>query len=189
MKQFALTLPFLVPALTSALVMGGVAGTVLAQAEAQTEAQPEAHTDQPTIDSIRDLWTSQYKALDAHDVDGVLATYAEGDDIMLMGTGPGEHWVGKDEVKDAYTHFMEQFDPNTMQADCGEGASSSQGGVLWLTAVCSFSDQQGEKAREFVANLSAVLVNQADGWRFHTMHFSHLTGADPAEQAVEQPAE
>jgi uncharacterized protein (TIGR02246 family) len=179
MKKFAFTAPFLVSALASALVMGGIAGAASAQAQ----------TGQPTIDAIRDLWSSQYKALDAHDVDAVLATYADSDDIMLMGTGPGEHWVGKDEVKDAYTHFMEQFDPNTMQADCGEGASSSQGGVLWLTAVCSFSDQQGETAREFVANLSAVAVKQDDGWRFHTMHFSHLTGADPVEQPPEQPTD
>lgn len=28
-------------------------------------------------------------------------TFADTDDIMLMGTGPGEHWVGPEEIKDA----------------------------------------------------------------------------------------
>jgi len=141
-----------------------------------------AEVDQPTVDAVRVLWESQHKALDAHDVEGVLATYADSDDIMLMGTGPGEHWVGKAEVKDAYTHFMESFDPHTMEVKCGEGAGSAQGDVVWLTAVCHFTDRQKDQARQYVTNVSAVVLKQNDAWRFHTMHFSHLTGGGEAEQ-------
>jgi uncharacterized protein (TIGR02246 family) len=171
MKRWAVT------ALT--LATGITAGTVqAAAAEPPSEAVKEA---------VKTLWQDQHKALDAHDVEGVMATYADRDDIMLMGTGPGEHWVGKAEIKDAYAHFMENFDPNTMEVKCGEGAGSAQGEVLWLTAVCHFSDKQKDQTRQFVTNLSAVLLKEGDGWRFHTMHFSHLTDGDQGQsQEVSQ---
>lgn len=147
----------------------------------------QAEVDPTIVEAVRVLWQDQHKALDAHDVDGVLATYASQDDIMLMGTGPGEHWVGRDEVKDAYSNFTEGFDAHTMQVECGEGAGSRRGEVVWLTAVCNFADKKGEEARQYVINLSAVVVKQDNAWRFHTMHFSHLTGGEPA--APKTPSE
>ena len=81
--------------------MKKLAVTALALATGFLAGAAPAEVDQPTIEAVRTLWESQHKALDAHDVDGVMATYADSDDIMLMGTGPGEHWVGKEEVKDA----------------------------------------------------------------------------------------
>jgi uncharacterized protein (TIGR02246 family) len=137
----------------------------------------QATLDENTLDAIRAVWESQQKALDSHDIDGIMATYSDQDDIMLLGTGPGEHWVGQDEIKDAYAHFVESFDARTMQAKCGEGSGSTEGNVFWLSAVCDFTDQKGEEGRHYIINLSAVLVKQGDAWRFHSMHFSHLTDA------------
>ncbi|MEA3273938.1 MAG: SgcJ/EcaC family oxidoreductase [Pseudomonadota bacterium] len=160
--------------------------TALALATGVTAGAAQAEVGQPTSEAVkaavRALWQDQHKALDAHDVDGVLATFADSDDIMLMGTGPGEHWVGKAEVKNAYAHFMENFDAHTMEVKCGEGAGSTRGDVLWLTAVCHFSDKQKDQTRQFVTNLSAVLLKQGDAWRFHTMHFSQLTGSGAEQQ-------
>ena len=54
-----------------------------------------------------------------------------------------------------------------------------------LTAVCHFNDKKTDQPREFVTNLSAVVLKEGDAWRFHTMHFSHLTaGGDPEPQKV-----
>lgn len=162
--------------------MKRLAVTALALATGLFAGAALAEVDQPTIEAVQALWESQHKALDAHDIDGVMATYTDSDDIMLMGTGPGEHWVGRKEVKDAYAHFIEQFDANTMEVKCGEGAGSSQGDVLWLTGVCHFTDQQKDQARQYVTNLSAIVLKQGDAWRFHTMHYSQLTGSGEAEQ-------
>jgi uncharacterized protein (TIGR02246 family) len=139
-----------------------------------------ADVDQATIDAVKQLWVEQQKAFDAHDVDGVLATFADRNDIMLMGTGPGEHWVGKAEIKDAFAHFMQGFDKNSMEVKCGDGVGSAEGNVAWFTEVCSFTDSKDGKPRNFVANLSGVVVKQDDIWRFHTMHYSQLTGCDRA---------
>ncbi|MBK1650209.1 YybH family protein [Rhabdochromatium marinum] len=144
-------------------------------------AQPLlAEDNQTTSEAVKQLWQVQQKAFDAHDLDGVMQTFADGDDIMLMGTGPGEHWVGQDEIKDAFKHFMGNFDPNTMKAKCKEGVGHAMEDVAWFTEVCRFRDRKDGKARKFVANLSGVVIKQDDGWRFHSMHYSQVIGGDPA---------
>ena len=162
----------------------GVTALAIAASIAVGVAQAEVGRppDEALKAAVGTLWQDQHKALDAHDLDGVMGTYADSDDIMLMGTGPGEQWVGKEEVKDAYAHFMQNFDPYTMEVQCGDGAGSHRDDVVWLTAVCQFSDKQKDQTRRYVMNISAVVVKQSDGWRFHTMHFSHLMGGGEAEQ-------
>ena len=140
-----------------------------------------AEVDEATVEAIKALWQNQHKALDAHDADAVMMTYADSNDIMLMGTGPGEHWIGQEEIKDAYAHFMEGFDAHTMQVECVDGAGSRADSVVWFTAVCNFGEQKGDEPRAYVLNLSAVAVQEGDAWRFHTMHFSHLTGEPEAQ--------
>lgn len=136
-----------------------------------------APIEEETIAAVRQVWQDQHKAFDSHDLDGVMATFADSDDIMVMGTGPGEHYIGKGEIREAYSQFMQGFDPRTMETECQDGHGSRQGDVLWLTAVCDFSDRKGEAERRYSVNLSAVLVKADDAWRFHSMHFSHLTAA------------
>jgi hypothetical protein len=80
---------------------------------------------------------------------------------------------------------MEGFDANTMEVRCSDGAGSMQDDVVWITGVCSFIDQKADQAREFVTNISAVLIEQDDAWRFHSMHFSQLIGC---EEPASQPA-
>lgn len=139
-----------------------------------------AEDDQTTAKAVKELWQAQQKALDAHDLDGVMDTFADTDDIMLMGTGPGEHWVGQEEIKDAIKHFMDGFDPNTMTAKCDEGVGHAREDVAWFTDVCHFDDSQDGTARTFIANLSGVVVKQGDSWRFHSMHYSQLIGGESA---------
>jgi len=160
-----------------ALATGIVSG--VAQAEV---GQP---TENALKETVKALWQNQHKALDAHDIAGVMGTFADTDDIMLMGTGPGEHWVGKDQIKDAYTHFMKNFDPNTKEVKCGDGAGTSRDDVAWLTGVCDFTDKKGDETRHYILNISAVLVKQGDDWRFHTMHYSQLLDGDsePSQDA------
>lgn len=139
-----------------------------------------AEDDQTTSEAVKQLWQAQQQALDAHDLAGVMQTFADGEDIMLMGTGPGEHWVGQAEIEDAFKHFMGGFDPNTMKAKCKEGVGHARDDVAWFTEVCHFRDRKDGKTRKFVANLSGVVIKQDDDWRFHSMHYSQVIGADPA---------
>jgi hypothetical protein len=80
----------------SALAMGAPA----ARAEDSKEANPE-------VEKIRALLQAHDDSMTNHDLKGVMACLTA--KAALMGTGPGEIWVGPDEIKVAYEHFFDRW--------------------------------------------------------------------------------
>lgn len=62
----------------------------------------------PDVEKIRSLLKAHDEAMTNHDPKGVMVCFTE--KAAIMGTGPGEIWVGPDEIKVAYEHFFEGFD-------------------------------------------------------------------------------
>jgi uncharacterized protein (TIGR02246 family) len=116
------------------------------------------------------------QAMTQKDIDAVMALYAPGTKTVMMGTGPGEKWVGTDEIKDAYAHFLQDYDKGTPTHDCYWKSVASEGDVAWLTAMCKTTDSLKGKKREFGLNVSAVFARQDGKWQIRLMHFSNLTG-------------
>jgi hypothetical protein len=57
-------------------------------------------------------------ALNQLDLDGIMSVFAPSANIVVLGTGPGERWSGKDEIKGAYTEIVKDFDKGTATHDC-----------------------------------------------------------------------
>jgi ketosteroid isomerase-like protein len=87
-------------------IITGVAG-LSAMAMAAPAAGAEGSTN-PEVEKIRALLKAHDKAMMNHDLKGVMALLTE--KAAIMGTGPGEVWVGPEEIKAAYEHFFEGFD-------------------------------------------------------------------------------
>src|SRR6478752_1055577 len=88
-------------------LMTGLAA-VAAVATLNSPAQAQEKGDNPQLDAIRALLKAHDDAMTNHDLKGVMATLA--DKASIMGSGPGEMWVGPEEIKDAYEHFFQGFD-------------------------------------------------------------------------------
>ena len=125
-------------------------------------------------EAIREVFRSHNQALDAHDIDALMALYADNDELVLLGTGPGERWLGQEAVRNAYLQFMTDFDAGTTDNHCTWTMLGSRGDAAWLSAMCQVTDYLANVKREFALNLSTVLVRDADAWRIQTMHFSNL---------------
>jgi uncharacterized protein (TIGR02246 family) len=126
------------------------------------------------------------QAMNQKDMDALMALYAPGTTTVLMGTGPGEKWVGKDEIKDAYTHFFEDYDKGSHTRDCFWKTGASSGDVAWLSAMCKMSDSKKGKKREYGINASVVFERQDGTWLIRSMHFSNLTGVTVQSVASRQ---
>jgi len=139
--------------------------------------------DSQVRDEIRETLKKHDKALNEQDMAGVMATYAPGENTVLLGTGPGERWVGAAEIESAYTEFFKDYDPNTVDINCTWSSAGAKGEVAWLVAMCQITDFLKNQQREFALNISAVLEKLEGQWRFRMFHFSNLTGgaARPAE--------
>ena len=163
MKKFSMMSRYLV---TLFGVLCLVVGPLSARAEDAT----------PEIDSaIMEMLSMHDKSLSEHNLEGVMSTYSKTHPIVMMGTGPGERWVGDEEIADAYSHFFMDYDQGTLSTECTWHTLNVQGDLAWLMAMCNFTDYYKNIKREYAVNISAVLEKTEDKWHFATFHFSNLT--------------
>jgi uncharacterized protein (TIGR02246 family) len=156
-------------------------GVVLAAAAILTAAaaKKDRYTaDEKTLEEVKALLDAHDKAFTAHDLDGVLANYVTGSRTVVMGTGPGELWVGKEEIAQAYKRFFQDFDPGKQDFKYAWVKGGTRGGVAWLTAMGEIEVVKGGEKKAAAMNVSAVFVKQKKTWRFINMHFSTVTTPD-----------
>ena len=125
--------------------------------------------------AILEMLTRHDKALSEHDLETILATFSPTRHIVLMGIGPGERWIGKEEIADAYQHFFMDFDQGSLSTECTWHSLDTQGNMAWLMAMCNFTDYLKNVKRDYAVNISAVLEEVDGQWYFVTFHFSNLT--------------
>jgi uncharacterized protein (TIGR02246 family) len=139
-------------------------------------------TQSPDTAKVTEIAATLHKhdqAMNQQDLDAVMSLYAPEGNTVMLGTGPGENWVGKDEIRDAYTHFFQDYDKGTLASDCFWKTGDVEGNTAWLTAMCKMGDSKKGKKREYGLNVSAVLEKQGSDWLIRSMHFSNLTGPPP----------
>jgi uncharacterized protein (TIGR02246 family) len=129
---------------------------------------------------LREVFEAHEKAFNAHELEGVMKLYAPGDQTVMLGTGPGERWIGKTQIEDAYRHFFADFDAGTLERKCPWVLSDVSGNVGWLSATCDYQDSLKGVRRAYELNISVVLQKIDGAWELRTMHFSNLT-APPAK--------
>lgn len=130
---------------------------------------------QEPIADVRELFAAHEKALDGHDLKGVMALYAPGDKTVVLGTSPAEQWVGSEQIADAYQHFFADFDAGTLKRSCPWILGDVSGDIGWLSATCEYQDALKDVPRTYALNVSAVLQKLDGVWKLRAMHFSNPT--------------
>jgi uncharacterized protein (TIGR02246 family) len=131
-------------------------------------------------DELRAVLRQHDEAMNQHDLKTVMGLYVDAPNIAMMGTGPGEFWKGSEAVENAYQAFFGGFKAGSMSHECPDRAAGKHGDVAWFAASCDMTDATPDgEPREYGLNVSAVLLNTADGWRFQTLHFSNVADEMP----------
>lgn len=150
--------------LTVALVFVIVAAALAQQTSPQGE---------PTVAALIE---KHDEAMNQKNLDAVMALYAPGDRTVMIGTGPGERWVGKEEIRSAYVEFFKDYDKGSLTRKCDWRSGEAQKDVAWGAAMCTMTDALKDRKRVYDLNVSAVAANQGGQWLFKALHFSNLTG-------------
>ncbi len=137
----------------------------------QTDAKAEA--------GIKKLMDSYRAAVGKQDLAGVMKSYADGPDTVVMGSGPGELYVGKESIENAYRAFFSNY--KTEKSKITWMKSGVNGNAAWVLGTSLITQTQQKGTNEFEMNWSVVMVKKGGEWKIVALHFSHLTG--PAEQA------
>ncbi len=114
------------------------------------------------------------KSFGAQDLKGVMDTYASSPEVVLMGTGPGEVYVGDEAIGGAYGQFFNRFDANTLNFSYDWALAASTGNFAWFAVTTTISGAVKGEKKERVFNMSGTLEKLKGKWRFLGVHFSRL---------------
>jgi len=134
---------------------------------------------------VKAVMEQHNKALNAQDLKGVMTTYASDPDTVLMGTGPGEAYVGDEAIGGAYNQLFTRFDANTLSFKYDWIAAATKGYFAWFAVTTTMEGTSNKEKKERSFNMSGALKKEKGKWRLVSMHFSRL-GAEQ-QATAEQP--
>jgi uncharacterized protein (TIGR02246 family) len=133
----------------------------------------------PVHEEIMQLLHAREKAFDTQDLDALMATYVPDDKTAVMGTGPGELWVGLDEIRTAHAEMFKAFDKEARKVNWFQAQVS--GDVAWAMATMDVTNTIGDEEFTFALNMSTVFKKHKGKWLVSALHGSNLTGPQPEE--------
>jgi len=133
--------------------------------------------DPKVVEEVRGLLQKHDTALNDKNIESLLETFAPAPNTVVLGTGPGERWVGADEIRKAYTEIFKDYDTGTVEPSCDWKTGQHLGDMAWMAATCQLKDSLKGKKREYHLNISAAAVKQDGKWRFTMLHMSNVAGS------------
>ena len=156
-----------------ALSIGLLTLVVLLLASGVSQAR---QTDPKAEAGLKKLMESYQAAVEKQDLVAIMKCFADGPDTVVMGTGPGELYVGKESIEKAHRAFFSNYVKETGQDYLDEKRGKRECGL-----ACRHQPNYPnpkERKNAFDMNWSAFLEKQEDEWKIVAFHFSHLTGPD-----------
>ena len=137
--------------------------------------------DSKIMAAVKTLMEQHNKAFIAQDLKGVMTLYASDPNTFLMGTGPGEAYVGDEAIGGAYDQLFTRFEANTLSNKYDWIAAGSKGNHAWFAVTITMEATLNKEKWERAFNISGTLLKEKGKWRILTMHFSRLgAGEQPA---------
>ena len=139
----------------------------------KAEVPPEEAGGQ-TAEEIRALFESYIAAFEAKDIDRVMAAFADAPNTVMMGTGPDEIWLGKENIRAAHMALMA-----SAKMEASERTLVSMGAhdnVEWASGFILVTQKLEGRDNSYQINLSMVFERTEGKWYITAMHFSNLTG-------------
>ncbi len=84
---------------------------------------------------IKALIEQHFKFFNANDLKGIMDSYAADPNIVLMGTGPGEVYLGEEAIGGAYDKFFDRFDPNSLSFKYDWITIGLKGNAAWVAVT------------------------------------------------------
>lgn len=134
--------------------------------------------DPKTVAEIKEVIDRHDKALAEKNMDALMETFAAGPNTVVLGTGPGERWVGAEEIRGAYTEIFKNYDAGTLQITNTWRSGASEGNVAWIAGQAHCVEYLKNEKREYGLNVTATFVKRDAKWQIVSLHMSNPTGPE-----------
>jgi ketosteroid isomerase-like protein len=158
-------------ALAGAAVFGGDAA----------RANQAAGADDKNVAAVKALLQQHDKVFTTQDLEGVMKLYSPGPKTVVMGSGPGELFVGKDEIRNAYQHFFQDFDQGKQNFEYGFATGDLIGDAGWVVATGKLTLTKGADSRETGLNVSVTFSKVKGTWYISSFHYSNVLKTTAAQ--------
>ena len=158
-----------------AIIAGAVSIAATVPTVVNVQASP---SENPEVEPIRALLKAHDEAFTNQDMNGVLACFTK--TAAIMGSGPGEIWSGRDEIKVAYEHFFQGFDKGQQKFEYQFRIGGLTSDMGWMMTSGNVTGKKDEKEFVFPVNISLTVAKDGGRWLIAAMHFSTLTGGADA---------
>lgn len=137
-----------------------------------------------TATEIKTVVEQHDKALSSKSLKGVMETFASSRHITLMGTGPGEIYVGREGIEGAYTEFFTKFETGSLHFNYDWVNVGHDRNVGWFAVTSYGKGKVKGQEKEFAFNLSGTMEKHHGKWRIVLLHFSRLGAGEqpPAKE-------
>ena len=128
-------------------------------------------TDADTDRELMEFVEKYRQVFEQKDIDGVMAMYAK--DAVLMGTGPGERFVGAEEIRNAHVELFKTFDKE--ESTLTWHKTGRHGDVVWGAGMTHVNGYMKNNKKEFALNWTMVLSKEEGTWKFVQRHISNIS--------------
>ena len=133
-----------------------------------------AQDNSAAANELLSLLNQHDDALSQKNLDALMMLYAEGKNTVVMGTGPGEKFEGKESIRSAYEEISKDYDTGSLSHTCSWKTGGINGDMAWLAAMCQMSDTAKKKKRQYELNVSVVFEKMNGKWLIRSMHYSNV---------------
>jgi ketosteroid isomerase-like protein len=133
------------------------------------KASPEVEA--AVLSIIKDSWD----AYRLRDVEQVLSFYSSDPDLVAVGTGLDERFVGREALKAGLINDFSLGNEATLRITWA--SVSEAGNVAWVAADCVADVIVGCQTASVAGRLTAVLEKRSEKWYIMQTHFSLPTGS------------
>ncbi len=139
--------------------------------------EADAKTKAEIVKTMREMW----KAYGRLDADGVLAFYAPDPDVVVLGSGVDEVYVGPKQAKKGLKRDFSQT--RSVKVGLSKVRVSAAGKVAWLAANCLFTAHVAGCDIDLAGRLTAVFEKRKGRWLIMQSHFSMPYAGQAAGQS------
>jgi ketosteroid isomerase-like protein len=126
------------------------------------------------MNEVKTVVEQHNQALNAQDIKGVMTIYSSDPNTVLMGTGPGEIYVGDEAIGGAYNQIFSRFEANSLSFKYDWAADGNKGNFAWFAVTTTMEGIVNKEKKERAFNMSGALIKEKGKWRILSMHFSRL---------------
>jgi ketosteroid isomerase-like protein len=123
---------------------------------------------------VTSLMQKHNQAFANRDLNGVMATWSSDPNVVIVGTGPGEYYVGRDSIRNAYANFFKKFKPGSMKVEYYQPVTGANADSAWFSAMSKVEMNTGNGVKDRGINWSGTMQKQNGKWGLVVLHFSSL---------------